>query len=293
MAVAAAIARDRAGSDRTGAPDGVLQRARGSARVGFAAADGTTRLARLYQEGQAKIRLPRTHDGEAPVAVLINTAGGVTGGDRLAYAAEWGPGSRATVTSQAAERIYRTSGGAGEIETRLAVAAGASAEWLPQETILFDRSALRRRLDIDITPDATLVAAETLVFGRGAMGERVRQAAVADHLRVRRGGRLVFAESLRIDGDAVAALAGPATGSGATAAATILIVAPDAAGRLEPLRASLDAITPEAGVEAGASAFDGLLVARLLSRSPQALRRELVRVLETHRGRALPRVWSC
>lgn len=271
------------------APAPALQRAEGRAEVRFSDLAGRTRLARLYQEGQAKIRLPRPHGDPRPVAVLINTAGGVTGGDRLAYGAAWGPGAAATVTSQAAERIYRSSGATGRVATRLEIGAGADAEWLPQETILFDRSRLERRLDIDLAPDARLLMAETIVFGRTAMGETVHSCFFADHWRLRRGGRLVFAESLRIDGDPKAILAGPATGGGALAVSTVLLAAPDATEALDRTRALLE----DAGSEAGASAFDGLLVVRLVSPDAQRLRADVVRLLEGMRGRPLPRVWSC
>ncbi|MEJ1160269.1 urease accessory protein UreD [Prosthecomicrobium sp. N25] len=268
-----------------------LQRARGRAEVAFRAGpEGRTRLERLFQEGQAKIRLPAVHGGP-PVAVLINTAGGVTGGDRLAYAATWGAGARATVTAQAAERIYRSTGEAGHIDVALTVGPGAEAEWLPQETILFDRGRIRRRLEVDLAADASLLMVETVVFGRGAMGERVRGGEIVDHWRIRRDGRLLFADSLRVTGDSVSVLAGAATGAGATALSTVVLVAPDAAGRLDAVREVLQA--GPGAVESGASALDRLLVIRFLSLSAQALRAELVRVLEALRGRPLPRVWSC
>ena len=133
----------------------------------------------------------------------------------------------AVVTTQAAERIYRRSNGTGEVETTIDVAAGARLDWLPQETILFDRSALSRRLVADIDPTATLLAVESVVLGRAAMGERIRDASILDSWRIRRGGKLVFADSLRLDGDATAIMAGGATGNGATAFATVVLVAPD------------------------------------------------------------------
>ncbi len=270
-----------------------LERARGRAEVGFALRDGVTRLERLFQEGQAKIRLPKVHGDEPVSAVLINTAGGIAGGDRLNYAARFGAGTRALVTSQAAERVYRSSptdGGLdGVIETRLEVEAGARAEWLPQETILFEGAALSRRLDIDMAADASLVAVEAVVFGRTAMGEEVRSARLTDRWRVRRGGRLVFADALRLDGDVKDILAGSATGGGARAIATVLLVDGSAEERIDGVR---DVLASASG-EAGASAFDGLLVARLASPDPTALRSDLVRLLLHIREAELPRVWSC
>ncbi len=246
-----------------------MQRVRGSARVGFrhdpAAPTAGTRLSELWQEGSGKVRLPNVYGGSGPVAVLLNTAGGVTGGDRLDYAATWGPGATATVTSQAAERIYRSAAGAGRIDSRLDLGAGARGAWLPQETILFDRSALSRRLDVTMAGDARLLACEAVLFGRTAMGEDVRSIALDDAWTVRRDGRLVYADRLRLHGDSRAVLGGGATGAGARAVASVLLAAPDAEARLDEVRALLDA-APD-GVEVGASAFDGLLAVRSLDRT--------------------------
>ncbi len=270
-----------------------LERARGRAEVGFKLRDGETVLDRLYQEGQAKIRLPKSHGAEPPTAVLINTAGGIAGGDRLVYGATFDAGTRAVVTSQAAERVYRSSatdGGLfGEVETRLVVGAGACAEWLPQETILFDRAALSRRLEVEMAADARLTMVETVVFGRAASGETVEDCRLIDRWRVRRGGRLVFAETLRIEGRAAEILSGAATGKGATAVSTVLVVAPDVEARLERVRGYLEGFDGEAG----ASAFDGLLVVRLAHGAARPLRDRLISLLVHIREADLPRVWSC
>lgn len=274
----------------------LLQRAYGRGEVSFRRADDQTVLDRLYQEGQAKVRLPKTH-GRTPVAVFLNTAGGVTGGDLVLSRVEWGAGTTATVTSQAAERIYKSSGAVGRIETMLHVGAGATAEWLPQETILFDRARLRRHITAEVADTARLLLVETTVFGRSAMGEIVRQCELTDHWRIRRGGRLIYADTLKIGGlgfpdrlgSVETILAGTATGSGATAVATILLVAPDAETRLDPMRTALEA----AASETGASAWNGMLIARLISPSARDLRRDLVAVLEAFRGNDLPRPWYC
>lgn len=270
-----------------------LERARGRASVAFKVRDGATVLDRLHQEGQAKIRLPKSHGGEPTTAVLINTAGGIAGGDRLVWGARFGAGTRAVVTAQAAERVYRSSatdgGLSGEVTTRLKVEAGASAEWLPQETILFDRAALDRRLEVEMAADASLLLAETVVLGRAAMGEAVGACRLVDRFRVRRGGRLVFADAFRLDGAPGEILAGRATGGGATAFSTVLWVAPGVEGRLDGLRAVLDGLASDAG----ASAWDGMIVVRLAQSSARTLCDDLVRIMLHIRQADLPRVWSC
>jgi len=252
-------------------------------------ADGKTRLATLFQAGSAKVRLPRVHGGEPPLAVLLNTAGGLTGGDRLSIAVEVGAGATAVATTQAAERLYRSIGGAATIDCRLTVGAEARLDWLPQETIVFDGAALDRTTTIELAPGARLLALESFVLGRAAMGERVRRATLADRWRIVRDGRLVFADALRLDGDSTEILAGPATGGGAAAFATLVIVEPDGEAALAAVRAALDAT----GIEAGASRLDEIVVARLLAADGTALRRALAAVLTALRGRAPPRVWSC
>lgn len=271
----------------------VLQRARGRADVGFRLDEGATRLDRLFQEGQAKIRLPKVHGATPATAVLINTGGGIAGGDRIAWGARFGAGTRALVTSQAAERVYRSSTTdgelSGEIDSRLEIGDGARAEWLPQETILFDRAALSRRLDVTMAADASALMVEAIVLGRTAMGEEVETCRLVDRWRIRRGGRLVFADTFRVEGAARTLLAGAATGGGARAFATVVFVDRDAETRLDEVRALL-ATGTSAG---GASAFDGLLVIRLAHGEPARLKAELSRLLVLIRRAELPRVWSC
>ena len=269
-------------------PPAALERARGEARVAFRF-DGGNRLAENFQSGCAKVRFPTVFDDGPAEVVLLNTAGGLTGGDRLSVAVSAGAGSRVSASTQAAERIYRALEDAAEVTTRLTVDAGASLDWLPQETILFDRSRLTRRLDIDVHPGARLLAVEAIVLGRAAMGERVRSVELHDSWRVRRGGRLAFADGLRIDGDSVATLAGKATGNGAAALATVLMVAPDAEAWLERARSVL----ADAQCEAGVSACNGMLTARLLAADGFALRIDLTRLIEALRGTTMPRTWTC
>lgn len=279
-----------------------MQRTRGSARLAIRHLDGRTRLARLYQEGAAKIRLPRTHNGGALDAVMINTAGGLTGGDRFDWSVDIGRDAKTIVTTQACEKIYRALNGSADIETRITVAAGASLSWLPQETILFDRSALNRRLDIDLAPDAALLLVEAFIFGRQAMGESVRSARVADRWRIRRGGRLLHAEDFRMSGNMGTLLARPAIAGGNIAVATVLVVHPDVADWVDPLRRVLcppdrdSALNPNAGVSAICSPAGERLVIRMMAESGFALRRALVPAIDLCNrrltGAGLPKLWT-
>ncbi|HYF55530.1 MAG TPA: urease accessory protein UreD [Salinarimonas sp.] len=268
------------------APLPAFVRARGGVRVAVERTPRGSAAMRVAERGGYRVRFPRSVLGCE--GVLINTGGGMTGGDRLDLDVAVGEGAAATLTTQAAEKIYRARGADVEIAIRLDLAPGSRLDWLPQESILFDRARLARRLDVAMAPDAALTLVECAVFGRTAMGEAVTEGSFRDRWRVRRGGRLVLAEDLRLEGDVAALLARPAVGAGARAMATLLHVAPDAEARLESLREALAG----AASECGASAWNGLLLARFLHRDAAALRADLARVLQTFRGAPLPRSWQ-
>jgi urease accessory protein len=226
-------------------------------------------------------------------AVLINTGGGMAGGDRADIAITLEAGAEVLFTTQSAEKIYRSDGETAKVEARVAIGAGARLEWLPQETILFQGAKFARRLAIDLAADACLLLVEAVTFGRIAMGEHSIDATIRDSWRIRRAGRLIFAEELRLD-RAGAVLDRPAVGRGARAIASILIAAPDAQAQLDKIRSVLDEACQhgEERLEAGATAFGGLALARLASPSPARLRAAVVAVMMALRGRAAPRVWS-
>jgi urease accessory protein len=267
------------------------QRARGEARVRFARAGARSAPERAFETGGLRLRFPRS--GAECEAVLVNTGGGMAGGDRAKISVAVGPAARALVTTQSAEKIYRCEGEPARVETRLAVEPGGSLVWAPQETLLFEAAALTRRLDAELAADASLTIFEAAVFGRLASGETDVAARLHDRWRIRRAGRLVFAEALRL-ADAAAALDRPAVGAGARAIATILCVAPDAEAEAPNLRAALEAVAAEPGekLEVGASGFDGMAVARIVSPSPSRLRAALIAAMLALRGREAPRVWS-
>lgn len=266
------------------------QRARGTLELSWKRRGPLTVLDDLRQDGCLKARFPRPVDWAG--ATTLNTSGGVAGGDRLTTTIALHAGARATLAAQAAERFYRAlpADPPAKVRTTIRLAAGAALEWLPQESILFDDAALDRRLEVEMAGDAHFLGIEALVFGRTAMGERVRRLRLSDTIRIRRDGRLVLHDAIRLHGPCAALLDRPAVGGGNLALATLVLVAPDAAARLDPVRAAL----AEMPVEAGASAWDGMLVVRLLARDGAALRAAAVAALSPLRdGRSLPRVWMC
>ncbi|QCK87286.1 urease accessory protein UreD [Phreatobacter aquaticus] len=289
MTIALAADWDRAAA-RAGTA-GAMQRAHGVGRLSFLRRGDVTAIHDSYQEAALRLRMPKPERGGPLEVVIINTAGGLTGGDRFDLSIDAGPQTRAVVTTQAAEKVYRSSGDKGRFHTTIKVGEGASLDWLPQEAILFDGSALDRRLDVTMATDSTFLAVEAVVFGRLARGETVDRAFLFDRWRIRRGGRLVYAEGLAVEGDLADQIARKAAAGAGLAIASVVLASPDAETKLEALRAVLDAAAAD-DVESGASAFDGLLTLRLVSADPFSLRKLLVTLLEHLRG-PLPRVWSC
>jgi len=285
-----------------------LQRSSGAARVSFKRRASDTCLDELYQQGCSKVRFPRKQGG-SPEAVLLNTAGGLADGDVLNTDIHWREGARATVTSQAAERVYRAAGeGSARVTTRLRVDADAVACWLPQETIVFDGARLARSLEIEVAPDACLLALESTVFGRRAMGETVSRGRVSDRWRVRIAGRLAFADHFLLDdsltGPIDASLARGPVADGAHCIATMVVVAPDCDRIVTAAREvltvasaeSLSELPVDSGTDVGATLLDGLAVLRVVAADGAAMRAMLIRLVtlagETS-GITLPRVWHC
>lgn len=265
----------------------VLQRAEGEAHIATKPRGALSVLDRLYQRGCAKIRVPKTH-GDWLEAVLINTSGGLTGGDRMAWSASAAPGTHLVVTTQACERLYRATSGAAYVATRLALGAGARLDWLPQETILFEGSALERSLEIDMAGDATFLGLETVILGREAHGDEARNAAISDRWRVRRDGTLLHAEALDLHGGDALARSNIALLDGARAYGTLCYVAPDAERRIEALK------TLVAGHEnAGVSRIGDKIVLRATARSGYRLRKIMMPAIAALAGSgAVPKLWS-
>jgi urease accessory protein len=247
--------------------------------------DGSRRK-RVREEGALRVRFPNAVSRDGLEAVVINTAGGMTGGDRFDLDIAVGPGARLVLTTAAAEKIYRSLGPDAAVDVKLDIGTGGALAWLPQETILFDQVRLRRSIEADLAPDASLLLAEGVVFGRSAMGERLERGHFFDRWRVRRGGTLVFAESLRLEGAIAERLTQRATAGDAVAIASVLKIPGD-----EASVAAVRAKEKDFSGEVGVSAWNGLALARLVARDGAALHRDLIAVLTAFGNMPLPRLW--
>ncbi len=276
--------------ERSGSSDSEMaifarNRAHGRIDLSVVARGGRTGRQRVVEEGSFRIRLPDVNGPESE-AVIINTAGGVAGGDDFSIAIDARPGAKLAVLTAAAEKVYRAIDAASRMNVRLSVSAGAALRWLPQETILFDGARMHRSIEVDVAAGGSLVMAESTIFGRSAMDEIMHRGEVIDRWRIRHDGRLVFADTLRLRDEISGLLGRRAAGGGASALATV-VFSPGDGTLAEKARECLANCTSEAGV----SAWNGMAVIRLCATDAAHLRRDLVSVLNRLCG-TLPRLWT-
>ena len=261
-------------------------RAQGHIRCKFTANPRRTEASELYEAGGYRMKFPK---GLICEGVIINTGGGMAGGDSLSVDIALDVDAKAVVSTQSAEKIYRAQSDASSASVHLSLAEGSQLAWLPQQTLLFSGAKLNRRFQAEMVPNSELTLFEGVIFGRGAMGERITEGAFRDSWRIRRGGKLVFADEIALEGNMSDRLDRPAVGKGARAVATFLHLAPDAEARLDEARAALETCL----CECGASAWNGMLIVRFLAVEPEALRQSATRFLNQFRAVPVPRVWQC
>ena len=260
-------------------------RAVGTVKFDVHLKDGATRRRELHESGSLRVRFP-SPEQKGLSAVFVNTAGGVAGGDRFDIDIVAADGAHLTVTTAAAEKVYRSHGPEAQVNIALRAGADARLAWLPQETIVFDRARVARRIDIDLSPTASLLLCEIVVFGRAAMGETMTHGSFIDRWRMRIGGKLVFAETVRLDGDIAGKLARRAVANGGVAIGTALIVPGDEV-IVERVREASEAY----GAEVGISAWNGFAIARFCAQDAAKLRTDMMKVLERVSPSGLPRLW--
>lgn len=247
--------------------------------------DGVTRRRALHESGSLRVRFPSPEQAGLS-AVFVNTAGGVAGGDRFDIEIAAGAGARLTVTTAAAEKVYRSHGPDARLDIRLRAGAGSHLAWLPQETILFDRARVSRSFEIDLADAASLLLCEIVVFGRTAMNEVMREGSFVDRWRMRRGGKLVYAETVRLGGDIGARLSRAAVAGGGVAIGTALIVPGD-----EVLVERIRDVAESFGGDVGVSAWNGFAMARFCAQDAARLRADMAHVFHQVDPSALPRIW--
>jgi urease accessory protein len=261
-------------------------RADGHISLAIAATRSGSSRTHLRESGSLRLRFPHSQTSAALEAVIVNSAGGMTGGDRFDLEIAVGAGAQLMVTTAAAEKIYRSLGPASEIAVRLKVGRNGALAWLPQTTIGFNGMQLRRTIDVRLAGNARLLLAEAIVFGRSAMGESVSTGHLFDRRSIRVDDRLVFAETTGLDGDIGGRLAQAAVAKRSVAIANVLKLPAD-----EDCTIAVRSLQDTFAGEVGISAWNGFAVARLVARDGASLQRDLVSVLHALGASPLPRLW--
>src|SRR5262249_43288793 len=234
------------------------------------------RIVELFQRSPIRILFPRVGSAALEEAVLINTAGGVAGGDRLESGVTALAKASITVTSQAAEKVYRALDEPARIVTRLKACEGARLAWLPQETISFNRARLSRETEIELSSGAQLLALEWLVLGRAAHGEQMTGGHITDRWRVKRDGQLIWADCFRARDETFPHLNRKALLSNCKAVATLIFFGPDLDIRLAFLRD----VARSLQCHCAATCISGLIVIRFAAKLASELRQALLSFLQ-------------
>ncbi len=268
-----------------------MQRSIGAGRLAVKYSGTRTQLADLYQRANAKIRIPKTHD-KALEAVLINTSGGMTGGDELSWKIHALPQTHCIVTTQACEKIYQSRAGVANVSTHIEIDDGALVEWLPQETILFDQSGLHRTIEIELAFGASFIGLEAIVLGRQAMEKPARELNFADRWRIKQNGKIIHADDIKLNGNIETLLQNQATLNGAASFATLVVCLPEAqCDQTELTLANMQAAQQRSQFWS-VNKIATKIVARFVAQDMYQLRKLLIPVVNAARQqRPLPKVW--
>jgi urease accessory protein len=249
----------------------------------------------VYQRFPIRVFFPRTAGTQVQEAVLVNTSGGIAGGDRLETSVTSMDNASIAVTTQAAEKVYRAIDESAHIKTTLRACDAAKLAWLPQETIVFNRARVCRRTQIEVSSGSELLALEWLVLGRAAHGEKISAGDIMDSWRVRKDGRLVWADSYRVTDDVFPHLSRKALLSDFNSIATLVYFGPDLDRRLAFLREILSSL----GCDCGVTLVSGLIVCRFAAKPSCDLKLALHSLLQqfaTELGPGpfqVPKMWAC
>jgi urease accessory protein len=272
-----------------------LERANGVGRIVLAGSERGTRIVDVYQKFPIGIVFPRIGDDLVKEAVIINSSGGIAGGDRLEIEVVALNNASVAVTTQAAEKVYRALDRPARVGTKLKACGTAKLAWLPQETIVFNQARIRRRTEIDLCSGAELIALEWLVLGRAARGEEVVSGHISDSWRIKRDGHLIWADGFRVSDEVFASLHRKALLSNWKAIGTLIYFGPSLDTRLRILRemaASLDC-------HCAATIVGAIIIVRVAAGAGSDLRRGLRSLLEQFSRElgpgpfGVPKMWSC
>ena len=266
--------------------------------LGFARSGERTVLRENRHRGPLRVQKALYPEGDAvSQAIVLHPPSGIAGGDHLAISAGIGAGAHAQLTTPGAGKWYRSGGAEASQSLDLGVADGATLEWLPQETIVFDGARARMETRVSLAADSRYIGWDILCLGRAAAGERFANGRFDLYFRVDRSNQPIWLERGGFDGSDPM-LSSPAGWAGATVCGTLLCTFPELPQQAAALLEALRAFAPADGARYGLSALPGILVARYLGDSSEVARlwfAELWKILRPAccgRPAVLPRIWN-
>ncbi len=231
--------------------------------------------------------------------VIVHPPGGIVAGDSLAVDVRVDPGANAVITTPGAQKWYRSTGKQASAMTRLHVADGASLEWMPQETIVFDGTSAQQSLEITLAHEARFFGWEMLCLGRTTRGERFTSGDFRQRIRLVRAGAgaPLWRESMVIVGDDPL-LSSPLGLRSKPVTATAWVAFPVGTSNTDQLLGDVRTTLGDHTFAAASAPEPGLIVVKVIGDAPETVRNLLIAVWSKIRmqvfGRKpeLPRIWS-
>ena len=256
-------------------------RARGALHL---TAAGQSKIKNLFQQGSTRALFPRRANGLE--CIIINTSGGLTGGDEFSNSIKCEDHSHLTISTQGCERIYKSGDGtAAVVENKVIVKNASRVNWLPQETIIFDQGRINRQLKVELSSEAEALIVEPVIFGRLAMGETNISGHFEDKVEIHVDGKIAFLDKTRLTGDISKTLKRPAVLNGSSATAVLIFKSKTAKSFLNFLR-------EQSNAQSGASLISkDFLVARFIAPTGYELRQMLVPIITEITDKNLPKTW--
>lgn len=262
--------------------EGHLPRAQGALRLSTI---GDSEIQELFQQGATKVLFPR-HNNRLE-CIMINTSGGLTGGDEFSNIITCRDRSLLTLTTQGCERIYRSVDNTSAIvENNIILKGSSSICWLPQETIVFDQGRINRKLKVELSSEAEALIVEPIIFGRLAMGEINISGHFDDMVQIKLENKIIFFDRTYLSGNISNILKRPAVADGFLATALLIYKSVKAKSFLETVR---DQLNTKSGVSL---ISDDFLVMRLLAPTGYELRKMLVPIINEITNKNLPKTWG-
>lgn len=266
--------------------------------LGFARTGERTVLRESRHRGPLRVQKALYPEGDTVCqAIVLHPPSGIAGGDQLAIAVEVGGGAHAQLTTPGAGKWYRSGGADASQRIDFTVGEGATLEWLPQETIVFDGAQARMETQVSLAADSRYIGWDILCLGRAASGERFENGQFSLLFRVNRSDRPIWLERAHLAGNDPM-LSSPAGWAGHSVCGTLLCSFPELPQQAAALLETLRAIAPADAAPHGITALPGMLIARYLGDNSEAARLWFVELWKILRPACLgcpaviPRIWN-